>query len=82
MPKGPEGQWRPAELAPSQCTCAGSPTGEIEETYDPPQADSGNAIASRRASVAGKDRAAALTPEQRSEIARQWCQGSLDPFAV
>ena len=47
MPKGPQGQWRPARvgaLAVHVCRIA---TGEIEETYDPPQADSGNAIASR-----------------------------------
>ena len=69
MPKGPKGQWRPAgagALAAHVCRIA---TGEIEETYEPPRADSGNTIASRRASVAGKARAAALTPERRSEIA-------------
>ena len=69
MPKGPQGQWRPAgagALAAHVCRIA---TGEIEETYDPPQADSGNAIASLRASKAGKARASALTPERRSEIA-------------
>ena len=39
MPKGPQGQWRPAgagALAVHVCRIA---TGEIEETYDPPQAD-------------------------------------------
>ena len=70
MPKGPQGQWRPAgagALAAHVCRIA---TGEIEETYDQPQADSGNAIASRRASNAGKARSAKLTPERRTEIAR------------
>ena len=70
MPKGPQGQWRPAgagALAVHVCRIA---TGEIEETYEPPRTDSGNTIASRRASNAGKARAAKLTPKRRSEIAR------------
>ena len=71
MPKGPQGQWRPAgvgALAAHVCKIA---TGEIEETYEPlPQTDSGNALASRQASKAGKARARALTPKRRSEIAK------------
>ena len=68
MPKGPQGQCHPSgagALAVHVCRIA---TGEIEETHEPP-ADSGNTIASRRASIAGKARSAALTPERRSEIA-------------
>lgn len=69
MPKGPQGQWRPAEagaLAVHVCRIA---TGEIEETYEPPEIKSGNTEASLRASKAGKARSAALTPERRSKIA-------------
>ena len=44
-------------------------TGEIEETFDPPARDADPDV-SRRASVAGKARAAALSPERRKEIAR------------
>ena len=69
MPKGPQGQWRPAgagALATHVCRIA---TGEIEETYEPPRKDSGNTSASRKSSAAGKARARALTPERRSEIA-------------
>ena len=69
MPKGPQGQWRPAgagALAAHVCRIA---TGETEETYEPPQADSGNTITSRRASNAGKARAQSLTPERLSKIA-------------
>ena len=68
MPKGPQGQWRPAgagALAVHVCKVA---TGEIEETYESqPRPDP--AADSRRSSKAGKARAAALTPERRSEIA-------------
>ena len=70
MPKGPQGQWRPAgagALAAHVCKIA---TGEIEETYEPPRTDSGNAHTSRQASKAGKARARALTPKRRSEIAK------------
>ncbi len=77
MPKGPQGQWRPAgagALAVHVCRIATGEvcriaTGEIEEAYEPPQTDSGNTSASRRASKAGKARSAALTPERRSKIA-------------
>ena len=68
MPKGPQGQWRPAgagALATHVCRIA---TGEIEETCDPPRSTSGNTKASRQASKAGILRARALTPERRSEV--------------
>ena len=68
MPKGPQGQWRPAgagALAAHVCKIA---TGEIEETYDPPKRND-HGRASRQASKAGKARSRALTSERRSEIA-------------
>ena len=54
-------------------------TGEIEETYEPTQTDSGNTVASRRASKAGKARSAALTPERRSEIAARAAKARWTP---
>ena len=69
MPKGPQGQWRPAgdgALASHVCKIA---TGEIKETYDSPRNTSANTKASQQASKAGKARARALTHERRSEIA-------------
>lgn len=69
MPKGPQGQWRPAAtgaLAVHVCRIA---TGEISETYEPPRKDADHTLASQQASKAGKARAAVLTPERRSEIA-------------
>ena len=69
MPKGPQGQWRPAgagALAARVCRIA---TGEIEETYKSPPRPS-PASDSRRASKGGKTRASKLTPERRREIAK------------
>ena len=69
MPKGPQGQWRPAgagALATHVCRIA---TGEISETYEPPRKDAGHTRASQQASKAGKARGRALTPERRREIA-------------
>ena len=69
MPKGPQGQWRPAgagALAAHVCRIA---TGDIEETYEPPRTKSGNTEASLRASKAGKARSAALAPDRRVDIA-------------
>ena len=45
-------------------------TGEIAETYSPPEKDADHAANSQLASKAGKARAAGLTPERRSEIAK------------
>ena len=69
MPKGPQGQWRPAgsgALAVYVCRIA---TGEIEEIYKPPPNLDDHGRASRQASVAGKARASALRPERRRAIA-------------
>ena len=69
MPKGPQGQWRPAAAGALAVHVCKIVTGEIAETYDPPRKASGNTSASRRASAAGKARARALTPKRRREIA-------------
>jgi hypothetical protein len=46
-------------------------TGEIEETFEPPERkDADHAAATRRATKAGKARAASQTPEQRRDQAR------------
>ena len=66
MPRGPNGEWRPAgdnECAALVCRIA---TGESPEVYEPPKREK----ASRDASRAAKARAASLTPERRSEIAK------------
>ena len=68
MPKGPQGQWRPADPVGCAVHVGRIATGEIEETHDAPRRPDPTAD-SRRASAAGKARAASLTPERRREIA-------------
>lgn len=68
MPKGPNGEWRPA--APGACAkhVMELATGQREETHEaPPRPDP--VADSQRASKAAKARAASQTPERRREIA-------------
>ena len=70
MPRGPQKQWRPAGTAECAVHVMRIATGELDETFEPPSRDA-DPDASKRASAAGKARAASLTPKRRSEIARQ-----------
>lgn len=65
MPKGPQGQRRPADVIGNAVHIAKIATGEIEDTkLDYP--------AKRKSGMAGaKARAEKLTAEERSEIARK-----------
>ena len=72
MPRGPNGEWRPAETGPCAIHVAKIATGEIEETFEPPKnPDADHVAASRRASKAAKARAASMTPEQRTASAKR-----------
>jgi len=64
MPRGPKGEKRPADVIGAAVQVMKIATGEIEETRGkaPKRAKGGL--------KGGRARAAALTPEQRSEIAR------------
>ena len=67
---GPNGEWRPAgigALAAHVCKIA---TGEIEETYEPPEAPEKDQEAIQQARARGRARAESLTPERRVEIAK------------
>jgi hypothetical protein len=68
MPKGPQGQKRPADTVAAAIKTARILTGEIEEDTE---ADSGKDPAAqalgRKGGAARRDR---LTPERRTEIAR------------
>ena len=65
MPKGPQGQKRPADVIGNAVHVAKIATGEIEETtYKQP-----NKVKSGRAGA--KARAEALSPEDRSAIAKK-----------
>ena len=69
MPKGPNGEWRPAETGPCAVHVMKIATGEIEETFEAPQRPDPVAD-SRRAAKAGKARAASQTTEERSQQGR------------
>ena len=75
MPYGPQGQWRPADLMACAAHVMKIATGEIEETFEPPRdPKADHAVASRRASKAGKARAAKMTTEERAASARHASQ--------
>ena len=62
MPRGPNGERRPADAIGLAVNVARIATGEIEDTF---------AETDSRRSPGGRARAAKLTPEERSEIARK-----------
>jgi hypothetical protein len=63
MPRGPKGEKRPADVIGAAVMIGRIATGEIE---DAPETKAAAALGRR----GGKARAASLTPEQRTEIAR------------
>ena len=66
MPKGPQGQKRPADAVGLAVLVGRIATGEVEDTTDDPS----KAHQSRGGKKGGAARTIALTPEQRSEIAQ------------
>ena len=68
MPKGPQGQKRPADVIGNAVKVMRIATGEAEEEYDD---DGKDPAAKALGAKGGKARARKLTPEQRSEIARK-----------
>jgi hypothetical protein len=69
MPKGPQGQKRPADTVANAIRVAKIATGEVEE--DMGQDDGKDPAAKSLGKRGGAARAAKLTPEQRSEIAKK-----------
>jgi hypothetical protein len=67
MPKGPQGQKRPADVVGNAVLVGRIATGEVEDTGATPATDHH----SRGGKAGGAARAAKLTPEQRSEIAKR-----------
>ena len=68
MPKGPQGQKRPADVIGCAIKVAKIATGEIEEKPDDKE------YARKGGLKGGKSRAAKLSPETRKEIARKAAQ--------
>ena len=69
MPKGPRGEKRPADAIGLAVMIGKIATGEIEDT-----ADSTKSAAAQLGSLGGKKRAANMTAERRSEIAKKAAQ--------
>ena len=68
MPKGPQGQKRPADVIGNAVRVMQIATGESEEEFED---DGKDPAAKALGAKGGKARAAKLTAEQRSEIARK-----------
>ncbi len=68
MPKGPKGEKRPADAIGAAVMVAKIATGEIEDELTD---DGKNKAAVELGRKGGKARAAKMTPEQRSEIAKK-----------
>jgi hypothetical protein len=73
MPKGPQGQKRPADTVANAIRVAKILTGEIAE--DTGADDGKDKAAQALGKKGGAARAKALTPSQRSEIARKGALG-------
>ena len=65
MPKGPNGQKRPADSIGLAVLIGKIATGEIED-----ERDDAKSAAAQLGSLGGKKRAANMTPERRKEIAK------------
>ena len=68
MPKGPQGQKRPRDVVSNAVKVMRIATGEEEEEYED---DGKDPAAKALGAKGGKARAAKITPERRSEIARK-----------
>ena len=68
MPKGPQGQKRPRDVVSNAVKVMRIATGEEAEEFDD---DGKDPAAKALGAKGGRARAAKLTPEQRSEIARK-----------
>jgi hypothetical protein len=69
MPRGPQGQRRPADVIGTAVTVAKIATGEIEESKIPPKSTTVVARGRRGGARGGPARADKLSPEERHRIA-------------
>jgi hypothetical protein len=78
MPKGPEGQKRPADTVANAIRGAKILTGEIEEDMGDSGEDKAAQSLGRKGGTARRE---ALTPERRTEIARKAAAKRLGPVS-
>ena len=74
MPKGPQGQKRPADVNARAVMIAKIATGEIEETVTTPESEGKNPAAVALGRMGGKARAAGMSATKRKEIAKKAAQ--------
>ena len=70
MPKGPQGQKRPADVNARAVMIAKIATGEVEDKVPSPEDEGKNPAAVALGRMGGKARAEALGKRRRKEIAR------------
>lgn len=71
MPKGPKGEKRPADVIGNAIHVMRSATGEVEEELATPEAGGKDPAAASLGKRGGKARAANLSAERRTELARK-----------
>jgi hypothetical protein len=74
MPKGPQGQKRPADAIGCTVMVAKIATGEIEDTVPTPESEAKNPAAVALGRMGGKARAEGLSARKRKQIARAAAQ--------
>ena len=74
MPRGPNGEWRPAGTGACAVHVMKIATGQIEETYEPPPKPKPDPDVSRKAARGGKARAEKLPAGRRRQIATRAAQ--------
>jgi hypothetical protein len=71
MPKGPRGEKRPADVIGNAVHVMRIATGEIEEELVTPESQGKDPAAAALGRKGGKARAERMSPERRTEIARE-----------
>lgn len=74
MPKGPQGQKRPADVNRNAVLVAKIATGEIEDARPTPESEGKNPAAVALGRMGGKARAEGMSARKRKEIARKAAQ--------
>jgi hypothetical protein len=70
MPKGPQGQKRPADVIGAAVATMRILTGEDQEQLDTPESDGKDPAAVALGKKGGAARAKSMSPERRAEIAK------------
>ena len=71
MPKGPQGERRPADVNARAVMIAKIATGEIEDVRPTPESEGKNPAAVALGRMGGKARAAGMSARKRKEIAQK-----------